>query len=47
VLFVLIPTARNAPRLAQRIGFPWVAPTGLLAMALGFFLLSRLDVDTP
>jgi EmrB/QacA subfamily drug resistance transporter len=45
--FVLIPTARNAPRLAQRIGFRWVAPTGLLAMALGFFLLSRLDVDTP
>ncbi|MCJ7710031.1 MAG: MFS transporter [Chloroflexi bacterium] len=45
--FVLIPTARTAPRLAQRIGFRWVGPTGLLAMAFGFALLSRLEVDTP
>ncbi len=45
--FVLIPTARAAPRIAQRIGFRWVGPTGLLAMALGFALLSRLEVDTP
>ncbi len=44
---VLIPTARVAPRIAQRIGFRWVGPTGLLAMALGFALLSRLEVDTP
>jgi EmrB/QacA subfamily drug resistance transporter len=45
--FVLIPTARSAPRLAQRIGFRWVGPTGLLSMSLGFFLLSRLQVDSP
>ena len=45
--FVLIPTARAAPRIAQRIGFRWVGPTGLLAMAFGFALLSRLEVDTP
>ena len=45
--FVLIPTARAAPRVAQRIGFRWVGPTGLLAMSFGFFLLSHLDVDTP
>jgi EmrB/QacA subfamily drug resistance transporter len=45
--FVLIPTARAAPRVAQRIGFRWVGPTGLLSMSVGFLLLSRLDVDTP
>jgi len=44
---VLIPTARTAPRIAQRIGFRWVGPAGLLSMALAFLLLSRLDVDTP
>ncbi len=44
---ILLPTARAAPRLAQRIGFRWVGPTGLLSMSLGFFLLSRLEVDTP
>jgi EmrB/QacA subfamily drug resistance transporter len=45
--FVLIPTARTAPRIAQRIGFRWVGPAGLLSMSVGFFLLSRLEVDTP
>lgn len=45
--FVLIPTARAAPYLAERIGFRWVGPAGLLTMAVGFFLLSGLDVDTP
>jgi hypothetical protein len=44
---VLIPTARTAPRIAQRIGFRWVGPAGLLSMSIGFFLLSRLEVDTP
>lgn len=45
--FVLIPTARAAPRLAERMGFRWVGPAGLLAMAVGFFLLSGLEIDTP
>lgn len=45
--FVLIPTARAAPYLAQRIGFRWVGPAGLLAMSFGFFLLSGLEIDTP
>jgi EmrB/QacA subfamily drug resistance transporter len=45
--FVLIPTARTAPRIAQRIGFRWVGPAGLLSMSIGFFLLSRLEVGTP
>jgi EmrB/QacA subfamily drug resistance transporter len=44
---ILIPTARNAPRLAHRVGFRKVAPVGLLITAAGFFLLSRLDLDTP
>ncbi len=45
--FVLIPTARNAPLIARRFGFRRVAPLGLLMTAVGFFLLSRLAIDTP
>ncbi len=45
--FVLIPTARNAPLLARRIGFRRVAPVGLLLTAAGFYLLSQLTIDTP
>ncbi|MEI7743535.1 MAG: MFS transporter [Chloroflexota bacterium] len=44
---VLIPTARNAPRIAQRLGFRRVAPVGLMITAAGFLLLSRLEIDTP
>ncbi len=44
---VMIPTARNAPRLAKRIGFRRVAPVGLAITAGGFFVLSRLDLNTP
>jgi EmrB/QacA subfamily drug resistance transporter len=45
--FVLIPTARNAPLIAQRLGFRRVAPVGLLITAIGFYLLSRLSIDSP
>jgi EmrB/QacA subfamily drug resistance transporter len=45
--FVLLPAARNAPLLAQRIGFRRVAPVGLLVTATGFYFLSRLTIDTP
>lgn len=45
--FVLLPIARNAPHLAERLGFRRVAPVGLLSMAAGFALLSRLQADTP
>jgi EmrB/QacA subfamily drug resistance transporter len=45
--FVLLPIARNAPHVAQRIGFRRVAPVGLLVMAAGFGLLSFLEADTP
>lgn len=44
---VLLPTARTAPRLAQRIGFRRTAPVGLGIMAGGFLVLSQLRVDTP
>ena len=43
--FVLIPLARNAPRLAHRIGFRRVAPVGLALTATGLVVLSRIDVD--
>ena len=45
--FVLLPIARNAPHVAERIGFRRVAPVGLLFMATGFGLLSFLEADTP
>ena len=45
--FVLLPIARNAPHVAQRIGFRRVAPVGLLFMAAGFGLLSFLEADSP
>jgi len=45
--FVLIPVARNAPRVAQRIGFRRTGPVGLAATAAGFALLSQLDAATP
>jgi EmrB/QacA subfamily drug resistance transporter len=43
--FVLIPLARSAPHLAQRIGFRRVAPVGLALTATGLVVLSRIDVD--
>ncbi len=44
--FVLLPTARRAPVLMQRIGFRRLGPVGLLSMAVGFLVLSQLQVDS-
>lgn len=44
--FVLIPTARTAPMIAQRIGFRRTGPIGLVSMAIGFLILSQLQVDS-
>ena len=43
--FVLIPLARTAPRIAQRVGFRRVGPFGLLLMAAGFVVMTTLQVD--
>jgi MFS family permease len=45
--FVLLPIARNAPHLAQRIGFRWTGLIGLAFMSGGFAVLSQLEADTP
>jgi EmrB/QacA subfamily drug resistance transporter len=45
--FILIPVARSAPHIAERVGFRRTGPVGLLAMAVGFVLMSRLDVASP
>jgi EmrB/QacA subfamily drug resistance transporter len=45
--FVLLPIARNAPHVAERIGFRRVTPVGLVSMAIGFGILSQLQVDSP
>jgi EmrB/QacA subfamily drug resistance transporter len=45
--FVLLPIARNAPHVAERIGFRRVTPVGLVLMALGFAVLSQIDLATP
>ncbi|HJP88494.1 MAG TPA: MFS transporter [Candidatus Limnocylindrales bacterium] len=44
--FVLLPVARNAPHLAQRVGFRYLGPIGLVSMAIGFGILSTLKVDS-
>ncbi len=43
--FVLIPTARLAPRLAIRLGFRRLVPVGLVLLAVGLFVVSRSQVD--
>ncbi|MEO8470348.1 MAG: MFS transporter [Chloroflexota bacterium] len=43
----LLPVARNAPVLARRIGFRRLAPVGLVLMASGMLVMSRLDLETP
>ena len=43
--FVLIPLARRAPVVARRVGFRRVAPLGLVLMACGFAVISRVGVD--
>jgi EmrB/QacA subfamily drug resistance transporter len=45
--FILLPVARNAPHLAERVGFRRTGPVGLIAMAIGFAILSQLDVTSP
>ena len=42
---VMIPLARRAPVIAQRVGFRRVAPAGLLSMAAGFVVLARLGTQ--
>jgi MFS family permease len=42
---VLIPLARRAPLIAQRVGFRRLAPTGLLLMACGFVVIAQVDVQ--
>jgi EmrB/QacA subfamily drug resistance transporter len=42
---VMIPLARNAPRVAARIGFRRVAPVGLLLTAAGLAVVSRTGTD--
>jgi EmrB/QacA subfamily drug resistance transporter len=42
---VLIPLARRAPLIAQRVGFRRLAPTGLILMAFGFVVISQVQVE--
>jgi hypothetical protein len=44
--FILLPTARRAPLLMQRVGFRRLGPLGLVSMALGFLILSQLGVES-
>jgi hypothetical protein len=44
--FVLLPIARNAPHVAQRVGFNRLGPIGLVSMAIGFGILSQLRIDS-
>jgi EmrB/QacA subfamily drug resistance transporter len=43
---ILLPVARNAPRIAARFGFRRVTPVGLLSSAVGFLIMSQLAVDS-
>src|SRR5918995_5035920 len=42
---VLIPLARRAPLLAQRVGFRRLGPAGLVLMACGFLVISQGEVE--
>jgi EmrB/QacA subfamily drug resistance transporter len=42
---VMIPLARNAPRIARRVGFHRIAPAGLLLTAVGLVVISRVGVE--
>jgi EmrB/QacA subfamily drug resistance transporter len=42
---VLIPLARRAPLIAQRVGFRRLGPVGLLLMACGFVVISQIEVE--
>jgi EmrB/QacA subfamily drug resistance transporter len=43
--FVLIPIARRAPGIAQRLGVNRTGPLGLLLIAGGLAVISRVEVD--
>jgi EmrB/QacA subfamily drug resistance transporter len=43
--FLLIPTARLAPRIAARVGFRRLVPVGMVLLAAGLFVVSRSQVD--
>lgn len=42
---VLIPLARRAPLIAQRVGFRRLGPAGLVLMACGFLVISQVEVE--
>ena len=42
---VMIPLARNAPRIAHKVGFRRLAPLGLLFTASGLVVVSQVGVD--
>ncbi len=42
---VMIPLARNAPRISRRVGFRRIAPVGLLLTAAGLVVISRVEVE--
>ena len=42
---VMIPLARNAPRIARRVGFHRIAPAGLLLTAVGLVVISQVGVE--
>jgi len=41
----MIPLARNAPRIARRVGFRRLAPLGLVLTAAGLVVVSQVSVD--
>jgi len=46
VAAVVLPTSSATPRLVARLGIKWVMAAGLLLLAGGMALISRLDVDS-
>ncbi len=42
---VMIPLARNAPRIARRVGFRRLAPLGMLLTASGLVVISQVDTQ--
>lgn len=42
---VMIPLARNAPRIAHKVGFKRIAPLGLLLTAAGLVVISQVGTE--
>jgi EmrB/QacA subfamily drug resistance transporter len=42
---VMIPLARKAPRISQRVGFRRIAPVGLMLTAAGLVVISQVGVE--